>query len=110
TVGSYVLGYLALAVPLAASGFGAWSLAIAVVAQAVSKTALSLVFRPHSVIPMVDLDSFKRLLSFGGRVTLSRLLSTLALQGDNLLIARTLGPVALGLYNRSYQLMLIPVQ
>ena len=110
TVGSYVLGYLALAVPLAASGFGAWSLAIAVVAQAVSKAALSLVFRPHSVIPMVDLDSFKRLLSFGGRVTLSRLLSTLALQGDNLLIARTLGPVALGLYNRSYQLMLIPVQ
>lgn len=109
-VASYLVGYVFIAVPLAASGYGAWALAWAAFAQPVSKAVLSLVRRPHSVVPLFATSGFRRLLSFGGRVTVSKLLNSLALQGDNLLVARALGPQALGLYSRSYQLMLIPVQ
>lgn len=109
-VGSYVTGYVLIAVPLALLGYGAWSLAIAFVVQALTKAALSLWLHPHAVVPLFDVGRSRELLSFGGRVTLSKLLNSLALQGDNLLVARALGPLALGLYSRSYQLMLIPVQ
>jgi O-antigen/teichoic acid export membrane protein len=42
-------------------------------------------------------------------VTVSKALNTLALQADYVLVGRMLGVEALGIYNRSYQLMLIPV-
>lgn len=110
TVASYGVGYGLVAIPLAALGAGAWSLAAAPVVQALFKAALTFAARRHDVRPLLSLGLWRELIGFGGGVTVSRLLNALALQGDNIIVARALGPVALGLYSRSYQLMLIPVQ
>ncbi len=110
TVVSYGVGYVLVAIPLAALGSGAWSLAWAPVVQAIFKAALTFAARRHDVRPLFSLGLWRQLMGFGGGVTVSRLLNAVALQGDNVLVARALGPVALGLYSRSYQLMLIPVQ
>jgi O-antigen/teichoic acid export membrane protein len=52
--------------------------------------------------------AFRELLFFGGGLTVARIANNLALQGDNLVVGRWLGPAALGLYGRAYQLMSVP--
>lgn len=109
TFASYVVGYGLVAVTLAVAGAGVWALAIAAVAQALLKAVLALAIRPHHLRPSLSPAHARRLIGFGGGVTVSKVLNTVATQGDYLLVGRALGATALGLYNRAYQLMLIPV-
>jgi PST family polysaccharide transporter len=57
---------------------------------------------------MPDRRAFRELMYFGGGFTVARLANFAALQGDNLIVGRWLGPAALGLYGRAYQLMSVP--
>ncbi len=93
---------------LAFLGYGAWSLVIAQLIQASSKTILSLIRRPIEVSIKFNKSSAKELMYFGTGFTLSRVFNNLANQGDYLVVNRTLGSSALGIYNRAYQLLLVP--
>jgi PST family polysaccharide transporter len=51
-----------------------------------------------------------RLVRFGGSITVFGLLSIVSRNIDNVLIGRVWGPGPLGLYDRSYRLMMFPLQ
>lgn len=52
----------------------------------------------------------KPMITFGGNVSVFNILNYLARNLDNVLIGRFRGPTELGLYNRAYQLLLLPLQ
>lgn len=107
-VASYGLGYGLVGVVLAWSGAGVWALVAANMAQATLNTGLLIVARPPSVRLRVNREAFRDLAIFGGGFTAAKIGNYVALQGDNLVVGRWLGPAALGAYGRAYQLMAMP--
>lgn len=98
-------GYGLVGVGLGIYGYGAWALVAATLAQSLLKTAILLFAFPPPKRPVPERRAFAELIYFSGGFTAARLSNYLALQGDYLVVGRWLGPVALGLYGRSYQLM-----
>lgn len=105
---SYGLGYGLVGVALAWNGAGVWALVGANMAQAALNTGLLILVRPPSVSLRVDRAAFQDLAFFGGGFTAAKIGNYVALQGDNLVVGRWLGPAALGIYGRAYQLMAMP--
>jgi O-antigen/teichoic acid export membrane protein len=101
-------GYAAVAVVLAARGWGAWALVDGQVAAAAIYTGLLWVVVPHPRRPCLDGDAVHDLVSYGGGQFLGRIGNWFAMQGDNFVVGRTLGADALGLYGRSYAMMSLP--
>ncbi|CAN5162639.1 lipopolysaccharide biosynthesis protein [soil metagenome] len=105
---SFAVGYGVVSVTLAFRGWGAWAIVAGHVCQACLRTLLLWVFRPHPWLPTFARRPLLDLLGYGGGHTLARLLGYVASQGDNFVVGRWLGPVALGLYGRAYQMMVMP--
>lgn len=105
---SYALGYGLVGILLAWAGWGVWSLVIAQITQTVLNTAILLSVRPPALRPLPSWRAFVELMDFGAGFTVARVANFMANQGDNLVVARVLGPQALGLYTRAYQLMAVP--
>lgn len=106
---SFVLGYGAVAIVLALSGFGEWSLAWGHLAQKVVNAVLAYAAVRHSLRPLFARSEFMQLASFGTGSTLLKIFNYAARQGDYFVIGRLLGPDPLGLYTRAYQLMKKPL-
>jgi O-antigen/teichoic acid export membrane protein len=62
----------------------------------------------HSIRPLLSRREVADLLPFGLGATASGWANYLALNGDNLVVGRLMGPAALGLYSRAYALMNLP--
>ncbi|MEP7228158.1 MAG: lipopolysaccharide biosynthesis protein [Gemmatimonadales bacterium] len=107
-VASYLVGYGVVGVVLASAGWGVWALVWANLAQAGVNTLLLMLGRPPSFSLWPDRRSLAELSYFSGGFTLGRIANYLAIQGDNLVTGRWLGPAALGIYGRAYQLMAVP--
>lgn len=107
-VGTTVFG-LAISVCAAALGAGAKSLVIGPLFNMASATVIS--FLVAGWVPRVrpTRESAHKLFSFGKHVTGFNVINYWARNGDNLLIGRFVGAAELGLYNRAYMLMLMPV-
>ncbi|QHL88825.1 oligosaccharide flippase family protein [Nibribacter ruber] len=105
---SYAVGYGAVGIVLGKMGWGVWALVAANISQAVINALLLLRLQPFPKRLGFDKDAFRELIYFGGGMTMGRIGNFLATQGDNLVIGRTLGPVALGIYGRAYQFMVMP--
>lgn len=100
--------YGAVGVILAVFGFGVWSLVFAYMGQLLVKSILSIFYQPYKIRFSYSHQSFKELFYFSGGYALAKLSAEISSQGDNLIIGRFLGPGALGLYSRAYQLMVMP--
>ncbi len=108
---SYAVGYLGTAVTLAVAGFGAVSLIWGQIAQAAVAAVVSLVLVRHGLRPpgLAALRrSARRLFGFGSAYSLSQFGNWVATNGDNLVVTSLLGPSALGIYTRAYQLLVQP--
>lgn len=105
---SYAAGYGMLGVVLAWLGLGVWALAWGHVAKAVLKCLAMLRYAPGARRPGFEARALRELLGFGTGHTAGSLGTYFALEGDNLVVAKTLGADALGLYGRAYQLMAVP--
>ncbi len=105
---SFLLGYALVGVALAVAGAGVWALVVANVAQAAVYTAVVLAYRRHPVGWRVRWSVARDIAVFGGGHTTARYLNFVALQGDNVVVGRAMGDVALGLYGRAYQLASTP--
>lgn len=101
-------GYAAVAVFLAAQGWGAWALVDGQVSMAVIYTTLLWIVVPHPRRPCLAREPVQDLVSYGGGQFLGQFGNWLAMQGDNFVVGRTLGAYALGLYGRSYAMMSLP--
>src|SRR5699024_8902203 len=107
TVLSYFV-YGLSGVVFALFGFNYWSLVIAHILQNLVQTLLLVFSERHDMRLQLDGDSMKELIFFGGGFTIARISNQFALQADNLVVGRWLGPNDLGLYSRAYQLMVMP--
>ncbi len=106
--GAFALGFLVVAPALTMLDFGVYALAAAYLAQHITRASLLLLGQPHPKMPLLEVRAFRELLYFGAGFTLGRIGNFLAGEGDNLIVGRWLGPMALGLYAHAYQLMAAP--
>lgn len=105
---SYAFGYGCVGIALAFLGWGVWALVSAHLAQTLVYMLMLLFARPISLRGRPERQAFRELLYFSGGYTLGRIANQLAAEGDNFVVGRWLGPVALGLYGRAFQLMAVP--
>ena len=99
---------LGVSVLLAYLGFGYWSIVIGYFSQAVIK-GFFLFHKTYKVLGFgIDRESMNSIFSYGGGITVSRVFTHFALNGDNFLVAKLMGIESLGLYSRAYNLMKIP--
>ncbi len=97
-----------IAIFLAFSGYGVWSLAWNAVLSTVFLTVFYLIYArwvPHFLL---GLQHVKGLLGYGANLTGSVFVNYFALNMDNLLVGRFLGSGALGFYNLAYNLLVLP--
>jgi O-antigen/teichoic acid export membrane protein len=105
---AYGLGYGVVGIGLGLAGLGVWALVSGYMAQTLVRSVVLLVKRPPRWRNRFDGEAFQELLYFGGGFTVARVANYLAVQGDNLVVGRFLGPQALGFYGRAYTLMSAP--
>jgi O-antigen/teichoic acid export membrane protein len=105
---SYGIGYGGVGIALAAAGAGPWALVVGHLAQAVLKAGITLSVQRHALRPDLNPATVRSLLHFGGGHSLARIGNFVALQADNVVVARGLGAAPLGVYSRAYQLMGMP--
>lgn len=104
---SYAVGYGLVAVPLAVAGHGYWSLVWAHLTQSSIRSAMMIAARP-TPFGLGSQRALTELLVYGGGYSIGRIGTYVANQCDTILIARWLGPAAVGVYGRAYQLMAMP--
>ncbi len=107
-VGSYLIGYALAGVPMAANGFGVWSLVTAQLAYTVVFAAALLFCRRHPVWPPAW-PHRNRLLGFGAKVTATNIVNWASSFVDTAIVGRFFSTAQLGLYNRAYNLVSVPV-
>lgn len=104
----HVVGLAGAGVVAGVLGAGVWSLVIGYIGLGVVQTAVILSLRRHPALPRFNRRELAEMLYFGGGFLGGRFFNYLALQGDNLVVARALGAGALGAYGRAYQLVAMP--
>jgi PST family polysaccharide transporter len=107
-IASYSLGYGAVGILVALLGGHLWALVAANLSQAALNTILLLHRRPHSKRLRVSQPALRDLVSFGAGLCIGKIGNYLATEGDYLVTVKWLGVMALGLYERAYQLMAMP--
>lgn len=100
--------YAAVAVILGLLDFGIWGLVGAILARCISGVVVAWTASPPKTRLGFSRASARRIVNFGGGVTLSRVLNTMARNADYLVIILTMDTRSLGLYSRVYQLVTIP--
>jgi PST family polysaccharide transporter len=104
---SYMIGYLAIGLPMALHGKGVWSLVAAQLVQAGLNSMMLYAKVRHPIIPRIARDS-SGLLRFGVKVLAANLCSWGILNLDNAFVGRFAGAFELGLYSRAFSLALTP--
>ncbi|HHW4678111.1 MAG TPA: lipopolysaccharide biosynthesis protein [Xylella sp.] len=107
-IGAQVLGLL-FGVGVALLGGGVWALVLQQVVQAVANLAIAMVcarWLPRGYHRDVSMGSF---LSFGWNLMVAQLLGYANRSVGQVIIGYRLGPNVLGLYNRAFQVLMVPL-
>jgi len=109
---SIVAGLVSAAVGVAAAfaGLGAWSLILQSVSMGVISTVAIWTVSPWKPRLLFSTASLRRMGAFSSNVFVARLLQYADRNGDNLLVARFLGPTALGIYGIGYSVIVVPFE
>lgn len=104
-----IVGKTLPTIALAVAGYGVWALVTGFIVQAYLDSAiLWMLARPKAGWPR-DWGCARDVLGFGSRFMAIQTVNQLAMNVDNILVGRLLGPAALGFYNRAFALMMLPV-
>jgi PST family polysaccharide transporter len=102
---SYAFAYGGVGIGLALYGFGVWALVMAQICQAALSSVIFFLHCPHSIRPLIDVQALKVLLRYGIGESLGTVVGYIAGYFDKIIVGRWLGAEALGIYERSYQLL-----
>ncbi|MBA3772863.1 MAG: oligosaccharide flippase family protein [Ramlibacter sp.] len=105
---SYAAGYLAVGIPMALHGYGAYALGTACVVQAAVALVASYWAKPHPVRPLFWHAGGGEALTTGRAVFLTNVVNWLLSNLDRVVIGRVLNAHAVGLYTVAYNLASIP--
>ncbi|WP_158498788.1 lipopolysaccharide biosynthesis protein [Magnetospira sp. QH-2] len=92
-------------IALAYLGFSYYSLAWSSVVQIVVVVIMSSLAKPDAAMVLPGFKEWRRVLSFGGRVGISKILETLGNSANDLIIGRILGFTSVGLFSRAQGLI-----
>jgi lipopolysaccharide exporter len=105
---SYAAGYLAVGVPMAIAGFGAYALGTACVVQAAVALVAIYRARPHSLKPLFRHANGGETLTTGRAVFFTNVVNWLLGNLDRVIIGRVLNAQAVGIFTVAYNLASIP--
>jgi lipopolysaccharide exporter len=105
---SYAAGYLAVGVPMALQGFGAYALGTACVVQAGAALAATYWAKPHPLRPLLRHAGGAEALATGRAVFLTNVVNWLLGNLDRVIIGRVLNAHAVGIFTVAYNLASIP--
>jgi len=105
---SYSIGYLGLALPLAYHDYGVWSLVAAQIAQVSINALATYLSHKHPIFPLVSPKNC-RFLRFGAAMTLNNITSWGISNLDTAIIGRSFDSTTLGVYNRVFNLVNMPM-
>jgi len=106
---SYLIGSSIISIILAYNGLGVWSIVIGNLCTALISSFLYYIVVKPPLRPIYKKDIFWDLINFGGGVSLNTFLNYIANNIDYLIIGRYLNANSVGLYNRAFQLMRLPL-
>jgi O-antigen/teichoic acid export membrane protein len=106
---SYIIAYLGIGIILAYAGFGVWSLVIATLSQTFIVSIISYLFVRHNIQLLFSWRHYKPLFAYGSKMSFISFLEFLYSNMDTLLIGHFLGSSKLGIYNRAYNLIYLPL-
>ncbi|SFU51552.1 Membrane protein involved in the export of O-antigen and teichoic acid [Nitrosomonas eutropha] len=99
-----------LTLVLAFAQFGVWALVLGNLFASILSVIAMNVVAPLHFLPKFSVAGMRNLLSFGGNITLSRLLWFFFTQADAVIVGKLLGKEILGFYSIAMQLASLPVQ
>lgn len=106
---SNIVGYPIVGLYLAFHGYGVYSLAYASITQCVVYGVLSYVFTRHNILLIFGWEHYKKLLSYGSKISVIGFTEFIGNEIDTMLMGRFLGAGQLGYYNRGFMLVNLPV-
>jgi O-antigen/teichoic acid export membrane protein len=107
---SYIIGYGIVGVILALLNFGVWSLVIANLCQVGLTALLACLCHRHIILPSFKWEIYRKLFSFGGRLSIISFFEFIGFNVDTLVIGRVWGAQSLGIYSRSFAIVNLPTQ
>lgn len=107
---SFGIGYLGVGIATAARDWGVWSLVAATLTQGLILAIGVLIAARPSLRPSLERRRGRRILTFGGAVSLTGFLEFLGSNLDTLAVGRWAGTAALGQYSRATYLVSLPVE
>lgn len=105
---SYAAAYGLVGLPMAAMGYGVWSLVAAWIFQAFLGAVLSYRRKPHPLRPLFRIAQPREFVNVGAVVFVTNICNWLITNMDRLLIGRLLGTQSAGLYAVGYNLASVP--
>ena len=106
---AYVVAYGIVGIGLGLNGFGVWSLVAATLTHHLIMTVWAYAATRHALRPYFEWTHYRPLLVYGSRISLTSFIEFITLSLDTLLVGRLLGAAALGLYNRAWMLISLPL-
>ena len=105
---SYCIGYLGLGLPMATLGYGVWSLVAAQLSQTSINAFATYFSHRHPIFPLVNPKNC-RFLRFGAAITINNITSWAISNLDTAIIGRFFETATLGVYNRAFNLVNMPM-
>ncbi|MEI6269354.1 MAG: lipopolysaccharide biosynthesis protein [Methylococcaceae bacterium] len=105
---SYCIGYLGLGLPMATLGYGVWSLVAAQLSQTSINAFATYFSHRHPIFPLVNPKNC-RFLRFGAAITINNITSWGIGNLDTAIIGRFFETSTLGVYNRAFNLVNMPM-
>jgi len=94
---------------LALNGFGVWSLVWGSLCLSICRTIGLNLVRPCLSRPQLSFENMRNIISFGGYVTLTRIIWFFFVQADIFIVGKVLGKELLGFYSVSKNLASLPM-
>jgi PST family polysaccharide transporter len=107
TIFSIITAY-ATGIYLGLSGYGVWSLIVAVLLISIFRTIGYFYFARIQIIKGLFFKEWRDLFSFGFGAILLRITQYIGANGINLILGKIFSPALLGVFERSYQIKTIP--
>lgn len=94
---------------LAIMGKGIWALVIGVLANRATASIMLMIVQPWLIMPRLEIAPLRRMIGFGGSVTLFRLLHIVIEKSVGMIAGPSLGSQGLGIYNISMEFAALPI-
>lgn len=108
SIGSYFIGYVVIGLPIALIGMGVWALVYAQLTQAIINALVLNLRVRHSIKPFLKIKNTD-LFSFSSGVLVSNISSWGISNIDSGLVGKVFGVTELGVYSRSMNLVVTPM-